>query len=133
MWRRSVSGGHTSTVAVHSSFRSRGVTRMAHSRYSPMRESGRDAISSTSGRAAPRGRADPSATQCQRREMIQVLEIERLREITEGPALDGLGGGGVVRAGRDHHDRNGRVELLDRLQDIDSTDARHGEVEEDEI
>src|SRR5882724_5584435 len=40
------------------------------------------------GRRATGGRADPSAVQCGRGEMIQVSEIERLREIAEGPAPD---------------------------------------------
>src|SRR2546425_8660727 len=65
--------------------------------------------------------------------MLQVPEVERLREIAEGSVLDDLGRerGTGVRGDRD--DGDGRVEILHGLQDIHPVDAPHGDVEEDEI
>src|SRR5882762_5894615 len=65
--------------------------------------------------------------------MLQVSEIEGLRKIAEGPALDGLRREGGVGLRRDRDDWDGRVELLHRLQDVHPVDARHGDIEKDEI
>src|SRR5947207_10706164 len=65
--------------------------------------------------------------------MLQVSEIERLRKIAERSALDSLRREGGVGLRGDRDDRDRRVELLHRLQDVHPVDARHGDIEEDEI
>src|SRR5438094_2900655 len=65
--------------------------------------------------------------------MLQVSEVERLREIAEGSALDDLRRDRGIGVRGDRDDRDGRVEILHSLQDIHPVDAPHGDVEEDEI
>src|SRR5437867_5505012 len=65
--------------------------------------------------------------------MLQVSEVERLREIAEGSALDDLRRERGIGVRGDRDDRDGRVEILHSLQDIHPVDAPHGDVEEDEI
>src|SRR5207249_9227209 len=69
----------------------------------------------------------------ERDEMVEVPDVERLRDVGEDAAAQRLGGGARVGVGGDHDDRHVHAEPADLLEELESAHARHVHVEEDQV
>src|SRR2546425_3528250 len=69
----------------------------------------------------------------ERDEVVEMSNVERLRDVREHAAAQRLGRGLGVRVGGDHDDGHAHAETPNLLQELEAAHARHVHVEQDEI